>query len=76
MQMELPKEELTAFWASGEPEREPDDYMSLARRLDGTLTREQSALLVKMLDAFGALVRYERRWYFHKGYEAAKKETR
>jgi len=72
--MELTKKEKAAFRAAREPRTEPD-YMLAARRLRETLTPGQAEQLALLLDAFGDLVRYERRWYFHKGYRAAKKET-
>ena len=75
MLMKLNKTELEAFRAAGEPKEEPD-YLMEARRLIDVLPPEHSGLLMALLDAFGTLVRYERRWYFHKGYLAAKKETR
>ena len=66
--------ERSAFFASGEPGREPD-YMDTALRLRDSLSPEQQTLLAALLDRFGELVQYERRWYFHRGYEAAKRET-
>ena len=75
MKMKLSKREEAAFRAAGEPRSEPDYYAELSR-LRQTLTSEQDKALLPLLEAFGALVRHERRWYFHKGYLAAKKETR
>ena len=74
MQMKLTKTEETAFRAAGEPRREPDCTDALLR-LRRTLAPEQDALLLQLLEDFAVLVRYERRWYFRKGYHAAKKET-
>ena len=74
MQMKLSKREEAAFLSAGEPRTEPD-YGAALTRLRQTLTPEQDRALMPLLEAFAALVRYERRWYFHKGYRAAKKET-
>ena len=74
MPMKLTNREEIALRAAGEPRREPD-YMDALLRLRKTLTPEQDALLLQLLDDFAGLVRYERRWYFRKGYRAAKKET-
>ena len=74
MHMKLTKREENALRAAGEPRGEPD-YMRAAQKLMRTLTPEQAEQLALALEEFGALVRYERRWYFHKGYRAAKKET-
>lgn len=73
--MALTEREEAAFRAAGEPKEEPE-YMHAARQLRETLTPEQEEQLLDLLEAFGELVRYERRWYFRKGYRAAKKETR
>ena len=70
----MTKQEERAFDTAGEPRREPD-YMGAAQRLMSTLLPQQKELLFILLDAFGELVRFERRWYFRKGYRAAKKET-
>ena len=75
MKMKLSKREEAAFRAAGEPRSEPD-YAAELSRLQQTLTPEQDRAMMPLLEAFAALVRYERRWYFHKGYLAAKKETR
>ena len=74
MKVKLTKREEEAFRAVGEPREEPD-YADAALRLMRTLTPGQADQLSLLLDGFGELVRYERRWYFHKGYRAAKKET-
>jgi len=74
MRMKLSKHEASAFFAAGEPRDEPD-YAAALRHLQQMLSPEQDAALSALLDSFGALVRYERRWYFHKGYRAGKKET-
>ena len=76
MTMKLTKKEDAAFCAAGEPRTEPVHYMAYAQRLHRTLTPEQNLLLIELLDGFGDLVRYERRWYFHKGYLAAKRDAR
>ncbi len=73
MKMKLTTREEAAFRAAGEPEAEPE-YMQLAQELMRTLTPRQAEVLTRLLLAFGALVRYERRWYFQKGYRAAKKK--
>ena len=75
MQMKFSKREEAAFRSAGEPRSEPD-YMLQVNKLSRTLTPEQAAQLDELLMAFAALVRYERRWYFHKGCLAAKKETK
>ena len=71
MKMKLSKTEEAAFRAAGEPRTEPD-YSAELHRLRQTLTPEQDRALMPLLEAFGALVRYERRWYFQKGYRSAK----
>ena len=76
MKMKLSKREEAAFLAAGEPRTEPDDYTDAADRLRRTLPPPQREQLTELLLAFGELVRFERRWYFHKGYQAAKKETK
>ncbi len=70
----MTKQEERAFGTAGEPRKEPD-YMGAAQRLMSTLSPQQAEQLFVLLDAFGELIRYERRWYFRKGYRAAKKET-
>ncbi len=75
MLMKLSKDEESAFLAAGEPREEPD-YMAAARALLQTLPPPQAEQLAAILSDFGELVRFERRWYFHRGYQAAKKETR
>lgn len=72
--MTLTKQEEAAFRAAGEPRSEPD-YTEAALRLRQTLSPQQEPLFIQTLDAVGALIRFERRWYFRKGYRAAKKET-
>jgi len=57
------------FFDTGEPVEEPD-YAFAAMRLRETLTPEQQTALDALLERFGELVRYERRWYYHKGYQA------
>ena len=74
MQMKLSRREEAAFFAVGEPRSEPD-YAAELSRLRETMTPAQDRALMALLEAFSALVRHERRWYFHKGYLAAKKET-
>ena len=74
MVLKLTKKEESAFLAAGEPRDEPD-YAAALRHLQQMLSPEQDAALSALLEIFGALVRYERRWYFHKGYRAGKKET-
>lgn len=73
--MKLTKQEADAFRAAGEPRSEPVQYMDAAQRLRQTLTPEQAEQLTQLLAGFGALVRYERIWYFRRGYRAGKKET-
>jgi len=72
--MKQTKREEMAFYAAGEPRSEPD-YGAALTRLQAALSPEQERLLLPLLEAFGKLVQYERRWYFHKGYIAGKKET-
>lgn len=72
--MKLSKHEVVAFDAAGEPKDEPD-YMDAAKALYKTLSPSQEDQLAALLCDFGELVRYERRWYFHMGYLAGKKET-
>lgn len=74
MNVKLTKREEMAFQSAGEPQEEPD-YTDAMLRLMRTLTPGQADQLSLLLDGFGELVRYERRWYFHKGYRAAKEET-
>lgn len=74
MKMKLSKTEAAAFLGAGEPRKAPDYSAELAA-LRQTLTREQDERLMSLLEAFGALARYERRWYFHMGYSAGKKQT-
>ncbi len=74
MKMKLTKREKIAFHTVREPRTEPD-YMAPAQQLMETLTSQQKEQLVLLLTAFGELVQYERRWYFQKGYRAAKNET-
>ena len=76
MKMKMSKREQAAFFDAGEPRTEPGDYMVVANRLQKTLTPFQREQLFELLMDFGELVQFERRWYFHKGYLAAKKETK
>ncbi len=75
MKKKMSKAEAAAFFAAGEPRDEPNYYPEQAR-LERALTEEQNWLLVALLTVFGKLVQYERRWYFHKGWLAAKREAR
>ena len=75
MKMKMSKAETAAFYAAGEPRDEPD-YYPKQNRLEQVLTEEQNWLLTALLTAFGKLVQYERRWYFHKGWLAARREAR
>jgi hypothetical protein len=72
--MKLTKHEESAFISVGEPMNEPN-YMEALQALRKTLSPEQDALFLRFLDAFCETLRYERRWYFQKGYRTAKKET-
>ena len=74
LQQMLSPEQDAALSALLEPRDEPD-YAAALRHLQQMLSPEQDAALSALLDSFGALVRYERRWDFHKGYRAGKKET-
>lgn len=75
MNVKLTKREEMAFQSAGEPQEEPD-YADAELRLMRTLTLGQTERFSSFMDQIGELVRYERRWYFGKGYRAAKKETR
>ena len=70
--MKLAKQEEAAFISVGEPTSEPN-YMGAMQQLRKTLSPEQDALFLHFLDAFCETLRYERRWYFQKGYRAGKK---
>ena len=73
MLMKLSKLEETAFRSAGEPRQEPD-YMTAAAALLQTLPPVQAEQLAAILSDFGELVRFERRWYFHKGWLAARRK--
>lgn len=73
MKMKLSKHEVVAFDAAGEPKDEPD-YMDAAKALFKTLSPSQADQLTALLCDFGELVRFERRWYFHKGWLAARRK--
>ena len=75
MNVKLTKREEAAFRSAGEPREEPD-YTDAMLQLIRTLTPGQTELFSSLMDRIGELVRFERRWYFGKGYRAAKKETR
>ena len=75
MIMKLSKAEEAAFLAAGEPRSEPDYSEELSALMD-SLTPEQERLLLSLTDAFSNTVRYERRWYFHRGWLAAKRAER
>ena len=70
--MKMTKAEETSFHAAGEPRNEPD-YSAALFRLQKMLSPEQEQYLYPLLTAFGETVQYERRWYFHKGWLAAKR---
>ena len=74
MLMKFSNHEESSFRAAGEPWQEPD-YMDAAKALFQTLTPSQSEQFAALLCDFGELVRYERRWYFHKGWLAGKGDT-
>ena len=63
-----------AYLEAGEPTEEPD-YTQQALRLYAALPPEQQAGLTEILEQLGALVRYERRWYYRRGWTDAKRET-
>ena len=75
MKVKMSKAEEAAFYAAGEPREEPS-YAPEQTRLEQVLTEDQKWLLLALLTAFAKLVQYERRWYFHKGWLAAKREAR